>query len=125
MECAIASTSVQFTHGASPSSLCTTVPSASVVSLGPSNRSQTDLPLASAVESTNGLNDDPGWRSICVARLRQLASAALQPPVAYDAPPYIALIRPVPGSIEINDDTGFFLAFFTAASKTSCSAWSA
>jgi hypothetical protein len=31
-----------------------------------------EMPLFSAVASTNGLNDDPGWRSPCVARLNWL-----------------------------------------------------
>ncbi len=49
------------------------------------------MPSFSAVASTNGLNDDPGWRSPCTARLNWLVWKL--------RPPYIASTAPVEGLI--------------------------
>ena len=45
-----------------------------------------EMPSFSAVASTNGLNDEPGWRSPCTARLNWLAWKLRPPYIASTAP---------------------------------------
>src|SRR3954453_8591903 len=50
-----------------------------------------ETPSFSAVASTNGLNDEPGWRSPCTARLNWLVWE-LRPPEIATTPPFMGLI---------------------------------
>ena len=58
------------------------------------------MPLRNALARTIGLNDDPGWRSACVARLNWLRLKFV--------PPNIALTLPVRGSIATSAAAGPF-----------------
>ena len=51
-------------------------------------------PFSNAAEYTNGLNDEPGWRSAWVARLKLLRKKS--------KPPFSATIAPSNGSIDTN-----------------------
>ena len=51
-------------------------------------------PFSNAAEYTNGLNDDPGWRRACVARLKLFRKKS--------NPPFNATIAPSNGSIDTN-----------------------
>ena len=44
------------------------------------------MPLRSALASTIGLKEDPGWRSACVARLNWLRRKFVPPNIAFTAP---------------------------------------
>src|SRR5436305_3182482 len=59
-----------------------------------------EIPWRNAVASTNGLNDEPAWRSPCTARLNWLARKL--------SPPYMATISPVRGRIATRAADGPF-----------------
>src|ERR671932_2608894 len=64
------------------------------------NTVEGEIPSFNAVASTNGLNDEPGWRSPCTARLNWLCRKL--------SPPYIATISPVRGRIATSAADGPF-----------------
>ena len=57
-----------------------------------------EIPSFKAVASTNGLNDEPAWRSPCTARLNWLSRKL--------SPPYMARISPVRGRIATSAAAG-------------------
>ena len=74
-----------------------------------------EMPSLRAVASTNGLNDDPGWRSPCTARLNWLWRKL--------SPPYIARISPVLGRTATRAAEGPFGSFSTLWIALRASFW--
>src|SRR5215470_6249305 len=53
-------------------------------------------PLSSAAAYTNGLNDEPGWRSACTARLKLLSFQSRPPERARSAPVFGSIATTAP-----------------------------